>query len=282
MLPGHAPDPDAIPSANPAVLDYIARVEAAGAAAPEPVLQLRYGPDRGQRLDVYAPPGARDRPVLVFFHGGYWVNGHLGWLRFMAPAALAQGFVFVAGTYRLAPRCRWPAQLDDVEAALRLVGEEARAWGGDPARIVSGGHSAGGQLTLLAALTRPGPRLAGLAPVSGLFDLRFGDVPLESEQGRVYKYLFETRDQDAEASPIRFLDRLAAPIHLMWGERDLTDAIASSRAAVARLAELQKPVSWAERPDASHFDAHLSLGDPASAWWEAIARLPKLGLASEA
>lgn len=267
----HRPDPDAIVSANPAVLDYIARVEAAGVDAPPPTHELAYGPDRGQWLDVYAPPGARDRPVLVFFHGGYWINGDLGWLRFMARAALAHGFLFVAGTYRLAPRCQWPAQLDDVAAALRFVAAHARDWGGDPARIVSGGHSAGGQLTLLAALLRPGPVLAGLAPVSGLFDLRFGDVPLESEQGRVYKYLFARRDDDAAASPIRFLDRLQVPIHLMWGERDLTDSILSSRAVLARLAELGRPASWAELPGASHFDAHLSLGDRASPWWQAVA-----------
>jgi arylformamidase len=270
MLPGHSPDSDAVPSANPAVLDYIARVTAAGATAPVPTHQLRYGSDRGQCLDVYAPAGAADRPVLLFFHGGYWINGHLGWLRFMAAPALANGFVFVAGTYRLAPRCKWPAQLDDVAAAIRLVASHATDWGGNPDRIVAGGHSAGGQLTMLAALTRPGPSLAGLAPVSGLFDLRFGDVPLESEQGRVYKYLFADRHDDAGASPLLFLDRLNTPVHLMWGEHDLRDSIASSRAVIETLQTAGKPVSWTELPNASHFDAHLSLNDPQSPWWKAI------------
>jgi arylformamidase len=270
MLPGHSPDPDAIPSTNPAVLDYIARVTAAGGTGPVPTHHLRYGPDRGQWLEVYAPPGATGRPVLLFFHGGYWINGHLGWLRFMAGPALANGFVFVAGTYRLAPRCPWPAQLDDVAAAIRFVADHASAWGGDPDRIVAGGHSAGGQLTMLAALTRPGPKLAGLAPVSGLFDLRFGDVPLESEQGRVYKYLFADRHDDAGASPLLFLDRLDTPVHLMWGDRDLPDSITSSRAVIDQLEAAGKPVSWTELPNASHFDAHLSLADLQSAWWQAI------------
>ena len=70
MLPGHSPDPDAISSSNPAVLDYVARVTAAGAAGPTPTRQLFYGADHGQRLDVYASPGVTGRPVLLLLHGG--------------------------------------------------------------------------------------------------------------------------------------------------------------------------------------------------------------------
>lgn len=270
MLPGHSPDPDAIASTNPAVLEYVARVTAVGADGPVPTKQLRYGPDRGQVLDVYAPSGATARPVLLFFHGGYWINGDLGWLRFMAAPALANGFVFVAGTYRLAPRCKWPAQLDDVASAIRFVADHAPDWSGDQKRIVAGGHSAGGQLAMLAALARPGPKLMGLAPVSGLFDLRFGDVPIESEQDRVYRYLFADRRDDASASPVLFLDRLGTPVHLMWGDRDLQDSITSSRTVVEKLQAAGKPVSWAELPNASHFDAHLSLADAQSPWWKAV------------
>ncbi|MBA3895729.1 MAG: alpha/beta hydrolase [Sphingomonadaceae bacterium] len=266
-IPFHRPDPDAIPSANPAVLDYIATIERLGHEAPPPSAQLAYGPDRGQRLDVYAPPGAKELPVLVFFHGGAWINGHLGWLRFMAPAVTALPAILVAGTYRLAPRCKWPAQIEDVAAAVRFVHAHARAWGGDPERVVTGGHSAGGQLTALASLQADSPPLAACFPVSCPFSLEHGDVPLESEPGRVYRYLFDPRSQDAEASPLRTIEQARQPFHILWGGGDLDYLISSSREAVARLEAAGRDVTFAELPDSSHFDAHVSLGDPASPWY---------------
>ena len=263
----HTPDPDAIPSTNPAVQDYIDTIERLGASGPLPSLQLSYGPDRGQRLDVYAPKGARNLPVLLFFHGGAWINGHLGWLRFMAEPVLKTGAIFVAGTYRLAPRCKWPAAIDDVRAAVRFVSEHAAEWGGDPDRLVIGGHSAGGQLTSLVALGDDPPPLAACFPVSCPFSLEHGDVPLESEPGRVYKYLFDPREQDRDASPIHLAERAAIPFHIIWGDQDLDYVIRTSRDMVERLERHGSPVTWEELPSSSHFDAHTVLSDAANPWY---------------
>lgn len=266
-VPFHTPDPEAIPSANPAVQDYIGTIERHGAAGPEPSLQLAYGPDRCQRLDVYAPPGAHNLPVLLFFHGGAWINGHLGWLRFMAEPVLQAGAIFVAGTYRLAPRCKWPAAIEDARAAVRYVSEHAAEWGGDPERLVIGGHSAGGQLTSLVALGDDPPPLAACFPVSCPFSLEHGDVPLESEPGRVYKYLFDPREQDRDASPIHLAERATIPFHIIWGDRDLDYVIRTSHDMVERLQRHGSPVTWEGLPDASHFDAHTMLGDAANPWY---------------
>jgi arylformamidase len=266
-LPFHEPDPDAVPSQNPAVYDYIDAIERLGAAGPEPSLQLAYGPDRGQRLDVYAPPGARALPVLLFFHGGNWINGHLGWLRFMAEPALKAGAIFVAGTYRLAPRCKWPAAIEDVRAAVRFVSAHCAEWGGDPARLVIGGHSAGGQLTSLVALGDDPPPLAACFPVSCPFSLEHGDVPLESEPGRVYKYLFDPREQDRDASPIRLAERATIPFDIVWGDQDLPYVITTSREMVERLRRHGTPVFGQEVPNASHFDAHTMLGEASTPWY---------------
>jgi acetyl esterase/lipase len=266
-VPFHSPDPDRIPSANPVVVDYVETIERMGAAGPEPSLQLSYGSDRGQWLDVYAPPGARDLPVLLFFHGGAWINGDLGWLRFMAEPTLASGFILVAGTYRLAPRCKWPAQIDDVTAAVRFVSEHAAEWGGNPAKLVIGGHSAGGQLTSLVALQGDAPPLAACFPVSCPFSLEHGDVPLESEPGRVYKYLFDAREQDRDASPIHLAERADIPFHIMWGDRDLDYVIRSSGEMVERLTRHGSAVTHEVLPDSSHFDAHVALGRADAPWY---------------
>jgi arylformamidase len=266
-LPFHTPDPEAIPSANPAVHAYIETIERVGAAGPVPTHQLSYGPDRGHRLDVYAPDGARNLPVLLFFHGGAWINGHLGWLRFMAEPTLRNGAILVAGTYRLAPRRKWPAQIEDVTAAVRFVSEHVRDWGGDPDRLVIGGHSAGGQLTSLVALQGAAPPLAACFPVSCPFSLEHGDVPLESEPGRVYKYLFEPREQDREASPIHLAERAAIPFDILWGDRDLDYVIRTSAEMVARLQRNGTPVTHEVLPNASHFDAHIALGRADAPWY---------------
>lgn len=266
-------DPDAIPLSSPAAIAYAAQAEVWGAEAPEPVERVSYGDDRGQRLNVYAPARARDLPLLLFFHGGAWINGHLGWLSFMAPAVLALPAVFVAASYRLAPRCRWPAQEEDARAALGLVHACAADWGADLERIVIAGHSAGGQLAALVALKGDRPPLAACMPVSAPLDLRYGDVPIESDAGRVYRYLLADRAHDADASPIGFVGGNRLPFHLMWGEKDLDRVRDSDERMVAALEHASGPVSHRILADASHFDTHLALKDPGHDWYRRLAEL---------
>lgn len=267
-LTGHRPNPDIIPATNPAALAYIAKVELLGQTSPAPTHQLAYGPGCGQRLDVYAPPGASNLPILLFFHGGAWIHGHLGWLRFMAAPVLARGAILVAATYRLAPRHRWPAQLEDALAALDCAASNAEHWGGDPQRIAIGGHSAGGQLAAMAALHEPQRRLSACLPVSAPLDLRHGDVPFESEAGRVYRYLLARRSDDAAASPLLLADRARAPFHLVWGEHDIDHVARAGRAMAESLAPGPAAASFAILPGATHFDTHLSLRDAASPWYD--------------
>jgi arylformamidase len=262
----HRPDPEAIAPANTEALAYAERVEGLGLATPPPGIELSYGPDRAQKIDVYAPAGAEGLPVLIFFHGGAWVSGHRGWLRFMAPAVTSLPAVFVAVGYRLAPRCRWPAAYDDVCAAISFVRQGARSFGGNPERVAVGGHSAGGHLASLAVL-RERLALVACLPVSASFNLQYGDVPLESDAGRVYKYLFSERSQDAEASPSNFAGNAATPFHITWGERDFERVVRSSAAMVEALKVAGAPVSQRIVPSASHFDTHLALADAGDPWY---------------
>jgi acetyl esterase/lipase len=205
-------------------------------------------------------------PILLFFHGGAWISGHLGWLRFMAPLVTALPAIFVAGSYRLAPRCRWPACYEDVRNALRFVTERAAEWGGDAARIVIGGHSAGGHLASLLTLKEQ-PEIAACMPVSASFDLQYGEVPIESDAGRVYRYLFNERSEDFEASPINFVAGNRIPFHIVWGEDDFERVSRSSAAAVEAMKAEGSPVTCRIIAGASHFDTHMALADPADPWF---------------
>jgi acetyl esterase len=136
--------------------------------APEPVGEVRdlQVPVEGDSVSVrvYRPDGADRLPILVYAHGGGFVfcdvDSHDGLCRNLANLTPA---VVVSVDYRLAPEHAWPTAAEDVYAATSWVADHAAELGGDPARIVVGGDSAGGNLaavTALMARDRGGPDLA--------------------------------------------------------------------------------------------------------------------------
>jgi acetyl esterase len=131
------------------------------------------GPAGGIPVRVYRPDGDQ-LPILVYAHGGGFVfcnlDSHDGLCRNLANRI---GAVVVSVDYRLAPEHPWPAAAEDLYAVTAWAATNASAIGGDPARVLVGGDSAGGNLaavTTLMARDRSGPALAGqllLYPVIG-------------------------------------------------------------------------------------------------------------------
>ncbi|MFF4321952.1 alpha/beta hydrolase [Streptomyces sp. NPDC001568] len=111
----------------------------------------------GVPVRVYDPaPGAADRPLVVWFHGGGWVMCGLDTHdRLCRELALASGAVIVSADYRLAPEHPWPAAADDALSVLLWARAEAPARGCDPARVVVAGDSSGGNLAAVTALRAP-------------------------------------------------------------------------------------------------------------------------------
>lgn len=108
------------------------------------------GPHGPVPVRIYWPTGgdvARLRPLVVHIHGGGWVLGDPdGYERVCRAYCAAGDCVVVDVDYRRAPEHRHPTALDDCLAALAWAAAHARALGGDPARIVVTGDSAGGHL----------------------------------------------------------------------------------------------------------------------------------------
>lgn len=137
------------------------------AGPPEPVSKVEDrqipGPAGNILLRIYTPRDGGNLPVLVFFHGGGFTTGdfdtHDAQCRTLANRA---GGIVVSVGYRLAPEHKFPAALDDADAATKWVGEHALEIGGDPTRIAVGGDSAGGTLATVVAMLardRRGPAL---------------------------------------------------------------------------------------------------------------------------
>src|SRR5262245_21760122 len=93
-------------------------------------------------LDVDAP-----RPVVLYFHQGGCVIGDLDWCEtFCTQLAAGARCLVLSVDYRKGPEHRFPAAQDDAVAAYRWLQGHAHELGGDPARIVVAGDSAGGGL----------------------------------------------------------------------------------------------------------------------------------------
>ena len=79
---------------------------------------VSYGSDPRQRLDVYSPPRAGNRPVVVFWYGGSWVTGRKSEYRFVGTTLAEHGIVAVIADYRLYPQVHFPAFDEDGARAV--------------------------------------------------------------------------------------------------------------------------------------------------------------------
>ncbi|HEY0734017.1 MAG TPA: alpha/beta hydrolase [Herpetosiphonaceae bacterium] len=142
-------------AAADAPLDPVASVVARTISTPDGDIPAR----------IYTPDGAGPFPILVYIHGGGWVlcslDTHDRECRALCRRAQ---YVVVSVDYRLAPEHKFPGPIYDCLAALRWVLSSADELNGDPARVVLGGDSAGGNLTAAVTLLA---REQGLGPLAG-------------------------------------------------------------------------------------------------------------------
>ncbi|MBN8867925.1 MAG: alpha/beta hydrolase [Solirubrobacterales bacterium] len=171
-------------------------------------------------LDLYLPPepdgaGQGLRPVVVWVHGGGWMNGDKK-NRMTDKARLFNdlGYVVASLNYRLSPdisgggfdgsfdpgRVRAPDHVRDVAEAIRWLSRNVASHGGDPDRIVLVGHSAGAHLVSLLG-TNPS-WLAGRAVSEKQI---LGVVSLDTET-------FDVREEADPGNPLNSASRLA----LIW------------------------------------------------------------------
>ncbi|HWQ39631.1 MAG TPA: alpha/beta hydrolase [Burkholderiales bacterium] len=114
------------------------------------------GPGSHLPIRIYTPrelKAGEKLPVLVWYHGGGFVIGdletHDSACRMLANRAEC---IVVAVDYRLAPEFKFPAAVEDSEAALKWIALHAVEFGGDAQRIAVGGDSAGGNLAAVVAI----------------------------------------------------------------------------------------------------------------------------------
>ena len=225
-------------------------------------------------LDVWRRPDLRtdaSAPVLVQIHGGAWVIGDQEVQAYPLMSHLVErGWVCVSATYRLSPKAKWPAHIEDVKRALAWTKENIARYGGDPSWIAITGGSAGGHLVSLAALTpndpvfQPGFEDADTSvdvavPFYGVYDWTnrhgTGFTDLEKFVARVVvqRPLAEAADVLEHGSSITHVREDAVPFLFLHGTNDSLVPVAQARSMVEELRGVSRnPVAYMEFPGAQH------------------------------
>jgi len=211
--------------------------------------------------DIYRPPGAGPHPVLLQLYGGAWQRGAPGDNASFASWFASQGYLVVAIDYRHAPDATWPAQIQDVRAALGWVLAHSSEYEADRSRIALIGRSAGAQLALVAAYEAGMPLVRGVVSYYGPTDLSEGwrqpprPDPLDV-RSILETYLRGTPDTAAarysEASPVTYATARVPPSLLVYGARDHIVAPRFGRELDARLREAGARSVLLEIPWAEH------------------------------
>jgi arylformamidase len=108
--------------------------------------------DPREKLDIYAPEGATNLPVVFWIHGGGWQTGDRTSVQLKPKAFVEKGFVFVSTGYRLLPNVEMIDIFRDIAKSVHWVHDHIAAYGGDPNRLLVMGHSAGAQLAALISI----------------------------------------------------------------------------------------------------------------------------------
>lgn len=102
---------------------------------------------------LYLPDGGDGAPLLVYAHGGGFMQGSIpSWDHFLRDLVRQSGVAVLSVDYKLAPEHRFPVAFEEMVAVCRLAARDGSGFGIDPARLATGGDSAGANLALAAAL----------------------------------------------------------------------------------------------------------------------------------
>ncbi len=235
---------------------------AARSGAFERHADLAYGPADRRTLDVYAPRGAHDAPVIVFFYGGAWTRGSKEDYRFVGAALAEAGYVTVLPDYRLYPAAPFPLFIQDGAQAVKWVGEHAREYGGNPQQIFLAGHSAGAHLAAMLAVQSRWLEAAGADPraIRGLIGLS-GPYALEPNS-RTLNAIFAAPWRASDWQPAALVMPRAPPALLLHGADDNVVWPVQAEKFAAALRAAGVPVELEIFADRRHADTVAALSAP--------------------
>jgi arylformamidase len=235
-------------------------------------LDVPYGPTRDETLDIF-PAAQAGAPVFVFIHGGYWRMLSSKEFSCVALGLNALGITTVVVNYALTPKVSIDEITRQARAAVAWVLRRIERHGGDPSRVIVGGHSAGGHLTAMCLQTAwaedyglPQDPLVGAVLVSGLYDLQPLRYSLMQPQIQLDDGVIRRN------SPMFSVRACPTPALIAWGSAEPDEFRRQSddfREAWAAAGNRSKRLPL---PEANHFDAIYGFEDPKSLLCQWIAQ----------
>ena len=212
-----------------------------------------FGTGGGRDLccDVFTPPDdQRKRTAILLVHGGGWMQGDRTQLKGYGVQLARYGYLCVTSEYRLSQEAIWPAQIHDVNAALRWLRANADSLGIDAAKICISGNSAGAHLALMAAAHDPSfagdggnagvdSACAAIVAIYPPTLLRVGTAG--DALGALFGGKVERSVEDA-ASPLTHARASFPPTMLIHGNADTVVPVSASFDMYQALAKVGAPV----------------------------------------
>lgn len=175
------------------------------------------------KLDLYLPKQKSGFATLVWFHGGGLEAGRKddSFTTKIAHSLADGGIAVVSVNYRLSPKVKYPAYLEDAAAAFAWTCRNIKQYGGDPEKVFISGHSAGGYITMMVGLV-PGfveaqglklDDIAGLIPVSGQTMTHF---TVRKERGLSKDIVIAD-----EAAPVHYAVKDTPPLLVLYADHDM-------------------------------------------------------------
>lgn len=168
-------------------------------------------------LDIYYPKGVKNYATIVWFHGG----GLTGGSKEIPKALMDKGYAVIGVGYRLSPKVKAPAYIEDAAAAVAWAFQHVADYGGSTSQVFLSGHSAGGYLAMMITLDKSylnkyaidANKIAGLIPFSGQAITHFtirDENGIKNTQAVIDKY-----------APLYFVRADAPPMLLITGDAEM-------------------------------------------------------------
>lgn len=194
-----------------------------------------------QKLDLYVPDTGENLPLIIWVHGGAWLGGNKTY--YVPMAFLKSGYAGASINYRLSQHAIFPAQIEDVKAAVRWLRANAETYRLAPNRFAAWGSSAGGHLVAMLGTTgdveafEVGENLEVSSQVQAVVDY-YGptdflqmdahrlpdglvhDAPDSPESKLVGGPIQEHKDRVAKANPITYVSEDDSPFLIIHGDQD--------------------------------------------------------------
>ncbi len=240
--------------------------------------RFAYGPTEIEKVDVFTAK-TPNAPVHVFVHGGAWRAGLAKDYHFPAEMFINAGANFVVPDFVNVTQNGGDllAMADQVRRSVAWVYKNAKTFGGDPDRLYISGHSSGGHWAGVLLTTDwqkdfgvPSNMIKGGVAGSGMFDLK--PVRLSARSNYV-KFTDEAEDK---LSAQRHLDKLVAPVAVVYGTAETPEFMRQSRDFVAAVKAAGKPVTLSVMEGYNHFEVMEQLGNPYSLFGRAALEQMKL------